>query len=181
MILSDVLSKISVNKEVRNMKKLIIFFVAVFTITAFGQFKDNGFPKAQVKDGIVANSSDPLFGFLNSDKFHMSHSYSLSYSTFAGQGLAMGVYTNTMSFQFNKNLNVQLETSIVNTPYSTLGKEFQNNLNGIYISRAALNYKPWDDVSISVQYRNLPYSYYSPWGYDGFYNNGFNNNFFIGR
>jgi hypothetical protein len=54
----------------------------------------------------------------------------------------------------------------VNSPYSTLGKNFQNNINGIYLSRAAINYKPFKDVSISLQYRNLP-GVYNPYLYNG--------------
>jgi hypothetical protein len=61
------------------------------------------------------------------------------------------------------NLNVQLDVSVVHSPYSTLGETFQKNITGIYISNAAINYRPWKDFSIHLQYRNMPYSY-------GYYN-----------
>jgi len=91
--------------------------------------------------------------------------YSLSYSSFGSNGVALGVYTNSMQYQFSDKLNVQLDASLVHSPYSTLGKNFQNNINGIYIDRAQLNYAPWDNVNVVLQYRQLPYNYYSGFGY----------------
>jgi hypothetical protein len=149
------------------MKKIVLIIVLGFALTGFAQFKDSGMNGPEIKDGIVDHSaSGNLFGFLNSENFQMKHSYDLSYSAFGGQGFALGVYTNSMFFKLNPDLNVQTDISVVNSPYSTLGKNFQNNLNGIYLSRAAINYKPFKDFSISLQYRNLPGAY-NPYMYDG--------------
>lgn len=151
------------------MKKLLVVLVLGLSFTAFAQFKDTETHAPDIKQSMLANPyGGSLFGFINPNNFSMKQSYSLSYSAFAGQGLALGVYTNNMMYKFSNNLNIQLQASIVHTPYSTLGKSFENNLNGFYLSGAALNYKPWKDVSISVQYRHLPYNYYSP-----YYNSGF--------
>jgi hypothetical protein len=166
------------------MKTIVIFIFLVCALTGFAQFKNTGTDGPDIRDGLIDHSSGSgnLFGFLNSDNFQMHHSYDMSYSAFGGQGFALGVYTNSMFFKINPDLNIQTDISIVNSPYSTLGKNFQNNLNGIYLSRAALNYKPFKDVSISLQYRNIPGGYnpymyngmspmfdfgrnYNPWGY----------------
>lgn len=150
------------------MKKLIlILFLGIYS-GALAQYKDPGFPTENVKDGIIDPdySTGNLLGFFNTENFHMNHQFSMSYSSFGNQGLALGVYTNSMLYNFSDNLNIQADISLVNSPYSTLGQDFQNNLNGIYLSRAAVNYKPWKDVSVSLQYRQLPY-YYSP--YSGYY------------
>ncbi|MBZ0200315.1 MAG: hypothetical protein K8H86_10635 [Ignavibacteriaceae bacterium] len=145
------------------MKKIFLIMIAFFTAAGFAQFKDPGFPTSNVKDGIITQPSSSLFGFLNSENFSMHHSYSLSYSSFGSNGLALGVYTNSMNFNFSNNLDVQVDASLVHSPYSSFGNDAQNNINGIYLSRAALNYRPWDDVYISVQYRQLP-AYASPYG-----------------
>lgn len=154
------------------MKKLV-FIVLVFTAVTIAQYKDPGFPTSTVKDGVINNSStsSSLFGFLNSDNFFMRHTFDLSYSAFGGEGLAIGMYTNSMFLRLASNLNVQVDASIVQSPYSTLGKTFQNNISGIYLTKAEVNYKPWDNFSVSLQYRNLPFSYYRPWGYGGGYYN----------
>lgn len=165
------------------MKKLTLLIILGFSVAAFAQFKKTGFPTENVMDGIVAqNSSGPLFGFLNSNNFDMHQSVSMSYSSFGSQGLAMAVYTNSLLYRFSDNLNVQADISVVNSPYSTLGRNFQNSLNGIYLSNASINYRPWKDVFISFQYSSLPYNYYSPYNnfYNGF-NNHFNNEPFFGK
>lgn len=153
------------------MKKIIILFVGL-SILGFAQFKDNGFPKEEPRNGIFNRTSNSFFNFLTDENFSMNHSVSMSYSAFAGHGLALGIYTNSMMYKFSDNLNFQLDASLVNSPYSTFGKDFQNSINGLYISRAAINYRPWKDVFISLQYNSYPFfgtrNYYNP-----FYNNYF--------
>jgi len=58
---------------------------------------------------------------------------------------------------------LQLDVSVMYSPYSTLGDQFQKDISGIYISNAAVNYHPWDNFSVHLQYRAMPYGY-------GFYN-----------
>ena len=159
------------------MKKLVLLLILGIYAGVYAQYKDPGFPTESVKDGIIdpSYSSGNLLGFLNSENFHMRHQLSMSYSAFGSNGIALGVYTNSMLYNFTDNLNIQADISLVNSPYSTLGQDFQNNLNGIYLSRAAVNYKPWKDVSISLQYRQLPY-YYSP--YSGYYGNSMFNRYY---
>ncbi len=153
------------------MKKLILSLFIIISVSINAQFKDPGFTTESPRDGIIKNNSGSLLGFLNSDNFIMRHSIGFSYSTFAGQGISLASYTNSMMYKFSDNMNVQLDASFVTSPYSTLGKNFQNSLQGIYITKAALNYKPWDDVYISVQYRNMPTMMYDPYGRHGYYGN----------
>lgn len=153
------------------MKTYIILFI-ILTQFSFSQFKNNGFSGANIKDGILNNSSNSIFSFLNNENFLMTHSINMSYSSFAGHGIAISTYTNSMMFKFSDKLNFQIDASIVNSPYSTLGREFQNNINGLYINRAALNYRPWKDFFISIQYKSYPFGlnrgYFNP-----YYNNYF--------
>ena len=159
------------------MKKLLIIIFLGFSLTAFAQYKDSGISNNDIRDGLFAKPSGSLFGFLNSDIFKMQQSYSMSYSTSGSQGMALGVYTNSMALKLSNNLNLQLDASVVNSPYSTLGSDFQKSINGFYINRAAVNYQPWKDFTISVQYSNMPYSYYSPYSYYGGFFNNFNSGF----
>lgn len=147
------------------MKKFVLILFLLATGSAAAQYRDNGFPSNSVKDGIISQTSSPLFGFLNSENFSMSHSYSMSYSSIGSSGLALGVYTNSMNLNLAENLNIQVDASLVHSPYSSFGKDVQNSINGIYLSRAALNYKPWNDVFITVQYRQMPGYYPGYYGY----------------
>ena len=155
------------------MKNLFLVIVLLSATAAFAQFRDSGFETNSVKEGIVSENSNALFGFLNSDDFIMRHSFSLNYSTFAGQGMSLTSYTNSMFYRLMNNLNVQVDVSVMYSPYSTLGEQFQKDISGIYISNAAINYHPWDNFSVHLQYRSMPfgYGYYHPfYGYGNPFN-----------
>ena len=157
------------------MKNLILITFLLSAASAFAQFKDSGFETNSVKEGIVTENSNALFGFLNSDDFIMRHSFSLNYSTFAGQGMSLTSYTNSMFYRLMSNLNVHLDVSVMYSPYSTLCEQFQKDISGIYLSNAAINYHPWDNFSVHLQYRSMPfgYGYYHPfYGYSNPFNYG---------
>ena len=145
------------------MKKLLLIFVFISISGIYAQFKDKGIEPTSVKEGIVTENSNAIFGFLNADDFIMRHSFSLNYTSFAGQGVSLTSYTNSMFYRLMNNLNLQLDVSVMYSPYSTLGDQFQKDISGIYISNAAVNYHPWDNFSVHLQYRAMPYGY-------GFYN-----------
>jgi hypothetical protein len=147
------------------MKLKTLILIPLFSIAVLGQFKNPVIPTESIKDGIVSNDGSSLFGFLSSENFKMNHSFGVSYSAFGNDGLALSTYTNSMFFKLADNLNIQMDASIIQTPYSTLGKDFENNLNGIYLSKAELNYQPWKNFQVSLSYRNLPGGYYNPYGY----------------
>ncbi len=167
------------------MKKMMLFLLLGISINIFPQFRDQHLNKPSIHEGIVSQQSELLLGFFNPNNFTMRHSYSMSYSTFGGHGLALGLYTNSMMYQITENLNIQADVSLMHSPYSTFGKGFQDNFNGIYLSRAQLNFKPSDDFLITVQYRNIPAMYYSQFGYGMNANPWFHRSpgheFYIGR
>ena len=145
------------------MKRIILLITVISVSTVFGQFKDTGIEQPSVKEGMVTENPGGMLGFLNSEDFIMRHSFSLNYSTFAGQSVSMTSYTNSMFYRLMNNMNVQLDVSVLYSPYSTLGDQFQKSISGIYISNAAVNYYPWKDFSVHLQYSAMPYGY-------GFYN-----------
>ncbi len=160
------------------MKKLTLIIFLLCAAAILGQYRETGIQTTSVKDGITNSSSNNLFGFLNTNDFTMRHSFSMQYSSFGSQGLALGVYTNSMFYRLMDNMDVQLDVSLVHSPYSTFGEAFQKDISGLYISNAAINYRPWKDVSVHLQYRTMPYGYgyYSPYygRFSPFINPGFN-------
>ena len=70
------------------MQKLVIIFFLGFSISVFAQYRDDGLNLPSVKEGIVDQNSGFSIGFLNSENFHMSHSFSMSYTTFGGNGIS---------------------------------------------------------------------------------------------
>ena len=120
-----------------------------------------------VLDGITNYSpSGFLSNFLNPNNFQMNHSVGMSYSTIGGSGVALSTYTNSMALRLTENLNIEVDASLVASPYSSFGKEHQKSINGIYLTRAQLNYKISDNSHLMIQYLNLPPGTY----YNNYYN-----------
>jgi hypothetical protein len=151
------------------MKKLLFVMVVCFSFLANAQFRDDNQFTPSIKESMINTNAGNVLGFINPNNFSMHHTYSLSFSSFGGgNNMAVGVYTNSMAYKFADNLNVQVDASLVHTPYNSMSKQYQNDINGIYISNALLNYQPWKDVHVVVQYRKVPYSYYNGFGYGMF-------------
>lgn len=149
------------------MKK--IFFLAVaISVTAVGQFKQKPAEQPKVSDSFIQpQSASDWFTLFNPNNFQMRHSYSASYMTGGGQAIALQQYTNTMLYQFAPNLNMRVDLSAQNSPYSTFDHRLQNQFNRISLSRAEINYRPWENTHLRLSYREVPVSFY---GYgDGYY------------
>ncbi|HTX98885.1 MAG TPA: hypothetical protein VMG09_02570 [Bacteroidota bacterium] len=147
--------------------------------SAQAQFKSQLNTEDRVSDGMApAEQPSMILGFFDPEKFHMHHSFSLSYQTMGGQGMSLGSYTNSMTYDFTDRLNARADLTFMYSPYnslSSLGTKGKNDLSSLFLSRAEVNYKPWDNVLLQVQFRQVPYGggyfspYYDPWFLDGGY------------
>jgi len=162
------------------MKKLVVLSAAtlLMTVSGLGQFKAQVEQSNNVSSGLMTPSAGSLFlGWFDPEKFHMSHSFDLSYQTGGGQAFSLGTYTNRMRYDFAENLTAGADLSLSYSPYNTFptinGKK--NDLSSLYLSRANLSYRPWENVLVQVQYRSIPYGsyYYSPYYYPWYRENGF--------
>jgi len=141
-------------------KTTLIFFLLVSGIV-FGQLKNQKPQEINVSSAmLVPRSGNVLFGFFNPSNFKMSHSYSFSYTTFGSSSLALGVYTNSMYYKISEPLSMEVDVSLTHSPFNSFGREFQNQFNGIYLSRAALNWRPTENTFINIEFRNLPSTFY---------------------
>ncbi len=168
-------------KNGEQMKKTVLVFFLISISTSFAQFRDDLNKSVDVKSGIFnKNSSAFPFGLLGIEDFQMRHSFGLSYSAFgSGGGMALGTYTNSMLFQFSDKLNLETDISVLNSPYSSFGKDFAKQINGVYLSRVQMNYKVSDNMSVILQYRSSPFGYYNPYYSNGFFSNS--RDYFFGR
>ena len=145
---------------------------------AHAQFRSQAEQESHVSAGLMNQSAPQLFlGWFDPDKFHMHHSFDLSFTTFGHNSVSLGTYTNSMSYEFADNVLARADLSMSYSPYNNLptlnGKK--NDLSSVYLSRAQLDYKPWDNVLVQLQYRTLPYGsyYYSPFYNPWYRENGF--------
>ena len=149
----------------------IILLVLCSAKVVQAQFRDNAASAQNVTGSMFrAPTASEWFGFFNPDNLFMRQSYSMSYVAGGGQGLALGRYTNSMEYRFSDKISAQVDLSLQHSPYSTLPKNLQNSLTGLYLDRAQLNYRPAPNVLLQVSYRQLPWAYdgwYSPFGMMG--------------
>ena len=156
--------------------------IAVCAVQASAQFKQRPSDEPSAAGSFVhPPTSDAWLGFFNPENFTMHQSYSMSYSAFGSQGIALGRFTNSMEYKFSDKIDVRAAVSLQHSPYSTFDKSLQNSLTGIYLDRAEINYRPTENMLLRVSYRQMPYYYgnyygnYSPFmmGYSGYDNEGF--------
>ena len=144
----------------------------LFAPLSLAQFKSQVENEPKISDGMIQESSPSfLFGWFDPARFHMQHTFSMSYATVGGQGLSLSTYTNSMSYEFTDNLRARADVSMSYSPFNSLSTfgGAKNNLSSIYLSSAQVEYKPWQNVLFQVGYRQYPYgSYYSPF-YDPWY------------
>ncbi len=154
------------------MQRILVMLVAI--VIGFcslsedirAQFKEKASEKPSVSESLLRRPSPLYFlSWFNPNNFMMRHQFSMSYTSFAGRGLSLASYTNSMFYRIADPLHVRLDVSMLYSPYSSFGTD---DLNRIYISNAELNYRPWENFYIQLQYRQLPIGTYSPY-YNPFY------------
>jgi len=155
------------------MRTILILLVGLMVVGAAvapAQFKSQAQEESRVSQGMYGQSTSSwLFGWFDPSKFTMRHSFEMSYMTFgSGQGLSLSTYTNSMMYEFSDKLNARADVSLSYSPFNSLPSALgskKNDFSGIYLSRAELNYRPWENTRIQLSFRQLPYggySFYSP-------------------
>jgi len=145
-------------------KNIFLFLILVFLISlstnSFAQLKkDTGNPSIS---GILSSPrNDMLLGFLDPSKLHMHHSFSMSYSSFAGQGVMLNSYLNTINYQLTDKLFFQTNIGLLSSPYHTFGENSSLSDPQIF-GGAKLRYQFNDNSSIQLQFDYTPYYYYQP-------------------
>lgn len=157
------------------MRKLSIILIlsALLGSLSYAQYKEIPY-----ETRVKLKSNNMILGFINPKNFSLRHSFNLSYQTFGSGSYSIASYTGTLSYKILENLNVSADVTMQYSPFANLGssnsvlnKDFQNSLNGVYLSRVSLNYRPFKNMFINIDYVNnrnsylLPYDYYfSRWG-----------------
>ena len=105
--------------------------------------------------------------FFSPEHFRMSHSLEMSTSSFGG-GSTLGMYTNSMMWQFNSKLAARVDVAMA---YSPMGEGAEMSLTGsnspnVFLRNAEIAYRPTENVRMHFQVRQSPYGrYMNPYGY----------------
>lgn len=151
---------------------IIIIALLLASCVVSSQYKTKNTEHVTAVSSFYKPITYPSFtSWFNPQNFRMNHNLSLQYFSIGGAGSSIASYTNSMFYQFAHNLNARLDISLVGSP---LG-DYKNNFNKLFISRAEINYKPWDNFYLQLQYRQLPINYYDYYFYDYRYRSIFDN------
>ncbi len=159
------------------MKHLIaaLLFTAVAVTSSYAQFRSDVNQVQPPLNTVDAMKGDGSFlsSLFDPGRFSMHQSVSMSYvsSPFGSMGLNM--FTNTFSYRALDNLMISADVSAVYSPFSSFGSAFQNQLNGIYLTNARLDWKISDNTFLRVEYDGGPAA-----GMYGGYMNPYYNPFF---
>jgi len=109
--------------------------------------------------------------------FRMSHSLEFSTGSFGGSTSSLGMYTNSMMWQFSRKLAARLDISMAYSPYSDerlQGLTGNNNNGRIFVRNAQIAFRPSENSRIEFTFRQSPYgAYASPYGYNRYGNTRF--------
>jgi len=143
-----------------NRKKLTGLLVCLFLLPslAFGQLKQDG----KINMAQVLTKPQTLVGLIGLDpsKFSMSHSYSLSFTSFGGQSYNQGLYLNTMMYRLSNPIKMYFQFGVQHQPFGQ--NEFQNQ-SQFFVSGAGFEYKPSDNFKVQFEFSQQPNSFYSPY------------------
>lgn len=137
-------------------------FLLLISVSVYGQYKSQIENQPSASQLLVRpmSSIGSILGLLNPENFRMQHNFSFSYLSGGGQGLSLASYTNSMFYKIADPLNVRFDLTLQGSPFGGYDQTHTSDFNKLFLSRAELNYRPWENFLINVQYRQLPFSYY---------------------
>ncbi len=143
---------------------LLIFIMPVFV---FGQLKRDT-EKANISSTLQSGGmQNSMLGFLDPAKFHMSHSFSVSYASAGGAGVVMNTYLNTINYKFSDQLSIRTKLGIMASPYNNMPNQPYLNDAQLF-GGAEVIYRPTENSALMLRVESVPANYfYRP----GLYNN----------
>lgn len=111
----------------------------------------------------ASSAADALESLFGADHFRMVQSYEASFSSFGGQTSSMGMYTNSMMWQFNSDWAARMDVSVAH-PFTEMSAFGERNTR-LFIRNAEVAYKPSENFQVRMQVQQSPYGrYMSPYG-----------------
>ncbi|MCP4581023.1 MAG: hypothetical protein GY839_05355 [candidate division Zixibacteria bacterium] len=135
-------------------KKIIIIGVAVILA---------GQVSAQQKGDFTSQINQPSqssFSLLDPSRFHMSHSFSLSYNSSKYGSQSMGMYFNSIEYQVSDPLKIRLDLGYAQNTSALFGSDRGNLGNGRIIPALSISWNPSRNLYFHFNYREVPAFYY---------------------
>lgn len=161
----------------RNLPCLLGFvFVLTVAVPAQAQLRQDAREIAaqstpRLYDAGTGFSLNKLF---SPQTFKMAHAYEFSAGSLGGNGYSLGVYTNSLMWQFSQKLAARVDLSVAHSPFGN-APGFGHSVNAVsgeqqpfrfFVQNAEVAYRPSENMELRFSYRQSPYgSFYSPYGY----------------
>ena len=150
----------------------VLLLAACFTTIVSAQFRGEEPVPPSVREGMQRQPGGSGLGFLSLNNLDMNHSISVNYMSMGAQSVGMTMYTNSLRYRISEPLSVSADVSLMFTPFGSISQQARDDMSGIYLRRASIDYRPSKNFQMSLQYNRYPYSYYNP-----YYMNPFGNAF----
>lgn len=159
----------------RLLTTLVLTAVLFLSTPSYAQLRadlPSGAPAVSVFEAPPTGFS--LRSLFNPDHFRIGQSYEMSFSSFGGQSLGLGVYTTSLQFQPSDKLAARVDVGVAHSPFGSdavqqrLGFS-QDAPAQVYLQNAQVAYRPSENAVIQLQFQQSPFGgYASPYGYGGY-------------
>ena len=139
-------------------KQFFIFIVIFLLVPQLLTGQDNNNGTTFLSRSRMQRFANPVLSklsLLDPNKFSMSHSYTMSFVSSGGKGNMVGLYMNTMKYQFSSPLSLTVHVGYAHQPFA---KADSNNMlsNNTILSGFELTYRPKKNFFLKIEYGSLP-------------------------
>ena len=138
----------------------VLFFLLIPYLLV-GQEMNSGqtFLSRSSTDALGTGLSRGL-SLLDPNRFSMSHSYTMSFFSSGGKGRMVGLYMNTMKYQFSNPLSVTVNVGYMHQPFAKENTRPITDANA-FLSGFELEYRPSKNFFLKIEYGATPSLYNS--------------------
>jgi hypothetical protein len=143
----------------------LVFMLSV-TAPAHAQLRETADRNSSVVTQLYnagTSAGNALGNLFGAEDFRMGHSYQMSFSSFGGNSSSVGMYTNSMMWQFNPAWSARVDVGVSHPLMSN--NAFGSQEPRVFLRNAEVSYEPSENMQVHLQVRQSPYGQYaSPYG-----------------
>ncbi|MFH1861849.1 MAG: hypothetical protein ABH878_03460, partial [bacterium] len=94
-------------------------------------------------------------GFLDPSRLSFSHSYTMTYMASGNDGVARGLFMETIGYQLSRPVTLTFNVGYLHQPYSSYGPDGPLQ-SGTFVGGAALTWRPSDNMFLHFEVANFP-------------------------
>ncbi|MFQ6092817.1 MAG: hypothetical protein ACE5OR_09070 [bacterium] len=143
-------------------KRFLLFAAVLFLLPHMLQGQEDNSGQTFLSRSSMDRFGSRLSGglsLLDPSRFSMSQSYSISFSSSGGKGTAVGLYMNTMKYQFSEPLSLTVHVGYLHQPF-TKGSFGRTMSKGAFLSGFELMYRPSKNFFLKIEHGATPLGYY---------------------